>query len=242
MQACFASSLSLYTCFHPSKCAPISSQRARRARRARTTPPSRVFPQAIIPSNGAISTTSRRYEGVSWSTVETMCKDIAQQARSDSFDVVLAVTRGGLVPAVMLCEEFELRNILSATVMFYADNGEQFFGMTEPRFLAFPSVDALQGRRVLIVDDVWDSGRTAQAVRNRVKRAKAKDVKVAVLHYKPDKNVFPGVEPDFYSAMTSDWVVYPWERASPKTPHVSFETDGSTIAKESVDGRPPVGN
>ncbi|PXF40583.1 Xanthine phosphoribosyltransferase [Gracilariopsis chorda] len=195
----------------------------------------RMFPKAMAPANGAISTTSRRYEGVSWSAVEALCNDIFQKAKNQNFDVILAVSRGGLVPAVLLCEAFELRNILSATVIFYADNGEQFFGMTEPRFLAFPSADALEGRRVLVVDDVWDSGRTAQAVRSRVLRAKPKDVKVAVLHYKPDRNIFPGEEPDFFSAITTNWVVYPWERPSPKTPQVGLDSADSSVKQGSAD-------
>lgn len=177
------------------------------------------------PSNDAIATTRRQYEGVTWSEVESMCSRIVQQAKTHQFDVVLAVTRGGLVPATLLCESFELRNVLSATVIFYTDDGDQFFGMTEPRFLSFPSADALEGRSVLVVDDVWDSGRTANAVRKRVLRASPKDVKVAVLHYKPDKNIFPGEEPDFYAAITSNWVLYPWERASPKTPHFTPHRD-----------------
>ncbi|CAN8076964.1 unnamed protein product [Agarophyton chilense] len=236
---CFVTSASFGVCYSPFNRYLTACRPHRPLNRPSCA---RVAPKAVTPSNGAISTTPRRYEGVSWSSVENMCKDIAQQAHGESFDAVLAVTRGGLVPAVLLCEQFQLRNLLSATVMFYADNGEQFFGMSEPRFLAFPTVDALQGRRVLIVDDVWDSGRTAQAVRNRVKRAKANEVKVAVLHYKPGKNVFPGIEPDFYSAVTSDWVVYPWERASPTTPHVSFEVEEACTPVDSVDNSASVGS
>lgn len=164
-----------------------------------------------------------------------MCAQLVEQARSQRFDVVLAVTRGGLIPAVLLCEAFQIRNVLSATVMFYSDNGEQFFGMTEPRFLCFPSADALEGRRVLVVDDVWDSGRTAQAVSKRVQRARPKDVKVAVLHFKPEMNQFPGTKPDYYSATTRNWVVYPWERASPQTPHISCEEEKCEVFEDVVD-------
>lgn len=153
-----------------------------------------------------------------------MCAEIASKAVSDRFDVVLGVTRGGVVPATLICEALRLRNMLSATVMFYTDAGDQFYGMTEPRFLSFPSADNLQGRRVLVVDDVWDSGRTADAVKKRVERAGPEMVKVAVLHFKPQMNVFPGVEPDFYTAITHNWTVYPWEKASPDTPDIELST------------------
>lgn len=151
-----------------------------------------------------------------------MCAEIATRAIDDRFDVVLGVTRGGMVPATLICEALRLRNMLSATVIFYTDAGDQFYGMTEPRFLSFPSAGALEGRRVLVVDDVWDSGRTATAVKRRVERAEPELVKVAVLHFKPSMNLFRGLEPDFYCAVTENWVVYPWEKASPDAPVVEL--------------------
>lgn len=153
-----------------------------------------------------------------------MCLELSAAAAADRFDVVLAITRGGLIPATLLCEALELRNILSATVMFYTDTGDQFFGMTEPRFLSFPSADALEGRRVLVVDDVWDSGRTAHAVKDRVMRAKAALVKVATLHYKPTMNLLEDSTPDFYCNTTENWVVYPWERASPNVAEITGDS------------------
>lgn len=160
----------------------------------------------------------KNFEFLSWQQVESLTRKIAQETTGERFDVVLAITRGGLIPATLLCELFELRTVLSATVIFYTDDGEPFFGMTEPRFLSFPSPSALQGRRVLIVDDVWDSGRTANAVHARVSRVNPASVKVAVLHFKPTQNIFASVMPDFYGEVTDKWVVYPWERMSATAP------------------------
>lgn len=168
-----------------------------------------------------------KFEHVSWEQVQSMCNDLSVAASADRFDVVLAITRGGLIPATLLCEALELRNILSATVMFYTDTGEQFFGMTEPRFLSFPSADALEGRRVLVVDDVWDSGRTAHAVKARVQRAKPALVKVAALHYKPAMNLLEDSTPDFYCSTTENWIVYPWETSSPNAPEIAAESHDS---------------
>ncbi len=63
---------------------------------------------------------------------------------------------------------------------------------------------------MLIVDDVWDSGRTAYAVRERVRRAGGRP-KVAVIHYKPERSNFPNDAPDYYAVETDAWVVYPWD-------------------------------
>lgn len=158
---------------------------------------------------------SRRYQYVSWGDVERMCKVLVEKLRGRRFDLVLAVTRGGMVPATLLAQALELRNVVTATVIFYTDGGDQFFGMTEPRFLSFPSADAIAGQNVLIVDDVWDSGRTARAVRKRALVAYAKSVTLTVLHYKPTQTIVTDVAPDFYAEDTENWVVYPWERISP---------------------------
>jgi uncharacterized protein len=157
----------------------------------------------------------RRFQPVSWAVVEQLTDILVEHLRGQGFNTVLAVTRGGMVPATLLAQALELRNVLTATVIFYTDSGDQFFGMTEPRFLSFPSADALAGRNVLIVDDVWDSGRTASAVKKKVLLASPEAVSVAVLHYKPTQSVVRDSEPDHYAAVADDWLVYPWERVSP---------------------------
>jgi uncharacterized protein len=157
----------------------------------------------------------RRFQPVSWAVVEKLTAILVEGLRGKGFNTVLAVTRGGMVPATLLAQALELRNVLSATVIFYTDSGNQFFGMTEPRFLSFPSSDSLAGRNVLIVDDVWDSGRTATAVKKRVELSSPESVAIAVLHYKPEQSVIPDSEPDFFASVADDWLVYPWERISP---------------------------
>lgn len=159
------------------------------------------------------------FKYLSWEQVEGLTKGVVQKIDEERFDVILAITRGGLVPATLLCEKFGLRTILVATVIFYHDDGCPLYGIVEPRFLSFPSPDTLEGRRVLIVDDVWDTGRTAKAVRDRTLRANPSVVKVAVLNYKPKNNICTDVEPDFYGDIEEDWVVYPWERASSSFPN-----------------------
>ena len=78
---------------------------------------------------------------------------------------MLVITRGGMVPACIISERLNLRNILVAAVMFYTGQERT---LDKPIFLQFPADPLLNGRRVLIVDDVWDSGRTIMAVRERV--------------------------------------------------------------------------
>ena len=100
-----------------------------------------------------------------------------------------------------------IRNILIAAVAYYDDEGKPG---PEPLFLQFPADPLLNGRRVLIVDDVWDSGRTIMAVRERVLDAGGIP-ETAVLHYKPNRTTYNNVRPDYYIDETDAWIVYPWD-------------------------------
>src|ERR1700694_6315243 len=87
------------------------------------------------------------------------------------FDNIMVITRGGMVPACLISEKTHIRNILCAAVMFYT--GEERV-LPEPIFLQFPEDSQIYGRRILIVDDVWDTGSTVMAVRERLVRAGGK--------------------------------------------------------------------
>jgi len=145
-----------------------------------------------------------------WDDILEHARMLLKRLEDRHYDALLAVTRGGMVPGALLAEALGIRNVLTAAVMLYDDTERAH---DEPHFLQFP-VDALiLDKRVLIVDDVWDSGRTAVAVRERVKAAGGIP-EVAVLHFKPENNAFPGDGPDHYAIETGDWIVYPWDPES----------------------------
>src|SRR5258708_39159107 len=86
-----------------------------------------------------------------------------------SYDVMLVITRGGMVPACIVSERLNLRNTLVAAVMFYT---AQEHTLDKPIFLQFPADPIINGKKVLIVDDVWDSGRTIMAGGGRAVRSR----------------------------------------------------------------------
>src|SRR6476659_7149907 len=104
---------------------------------------------------------------VSWDALSDMVADLARRVRGE-YDVMLAITRGGLVPAGMLAYRLGIRNILVAAVEYYDDEGKPG---PKPAFLQWPADPLLRGQRVLIVDEVWDSGTTIHAVTERVRQA-----------------------------------------------------------------------
>jgi hypothetical protein len=142
---------------------------------------------------------------VGWEELDGLVARLAEAVRGEH-DVMLAITRGALVPAGMLAYRLGIRNILVAAVAYYDDNGQPG---PSPTFLQFPADPQLHGRRVLIVDEVWDSGTTIHAVTERVRQAGGIPT-TAVLHYKPSRSVVP-LEPDHFVVATSAWVVYPFK-------------------------------
>ncbi len=146
-------------------------------------------------------------EILSWQDIERLIDELLPQI-AGKFEVILMVTRGGIVLGGILAEVLNIRDVLTAAVEFPRD--PDLDKLAWPTFLQFPSDALLRGRRILIVDDVWDSGRTINTVRGRVEAAGGKPA-TCVLHYKPGRSLFPDRKPDFYGAVTTHWIVYPWE-------------------------------
>jgi hypoxanthine phosphoribosyltransferase len=143
---------------------------------------------------------------LTWHDVEALV-DLLIPRIHGQYDALIAITRGGLVPSGLIAERLNIRHILTASVQFYTDTGET---LDRPIFLQFPSDSLLHGQHILVVDDIWDSGRTIINVKERIELAGGYP-ELLVLHYKPANNHFPDEKPDYYGEATNAWIVYPWE-------------------------------
>ena len=152
-----------------------------------------------------LETTFVERDIVSWDDLERLVKQLASKVGSD-YDVLLSITRGGLVPAGMLAYLLGMRDILVAAVDYYDDHGQ---ARTTPMFLQFPPDPLLVSKRVLVVDEVWDTGTTIEAVVERVRLGGGVPT-TAVLHNKPERSKVRSV-PDFIAVSTDAWVVYPFK-------------------------------
>src|SRR2546421_10013215 len=106
---------------------------------------------------------------VSWTDVGRMVGTLLEKLPRD-YDNIMVITRGGMVPACLISERMGLRNILCAAIVFYEGEAR---ALAEPRFVQFPDDRQVAGRRILVIDDVWDTGSTIVAVRDRLRRAGA---------------------------------------------------------------------
>ncbi|MFN8410925.1 MAG: phosphoribosyltransferase family protein [Anaerolineales bacterium] len=152
-----------------------------------------------------------RREMISWEELDKLIDHLVPQFRRE-FTAMVMITRGGIVPGGMLADAMDITHILTAAVDFPAqmENQKSSAFMAWPEFIQFPAEDKLRGRPTLIVDDVWGSGRTITAVKNRVSAAGGFP-ETCVLHFNPYRNLFGSARPDYYAAVTDAFIVYPWE-------------------------------
>lgn len=151
-----------------------------------------------------------RHEVLTWNDVDKLIDHLLPQFERE-FDAMVMITRGGIIPGGMLAESMGLTHILTAAVDFPAEFERERGGLFAwPRFLQFPGDDLLRGRYTLVIDDVWGSGRTITAVKNRVSAAGGFP-STCVIHFNPYRSLFGTVRPDYYAAITDAHIVYPWE-------------------------------
>ncbi len=153
-----------------------------------------------------------RQEVLTWGDVTALIDHLLPQMQG-TFDALLLITRGGIVPGGLIAERLDINYVLTAAVRFPSDVIDK--RLAWPTFLQFPEDELLRGRRVLIVDDVWGSGRTITTVVGRVEAAGAR-AETAVLHYKPGSSLFKQTGPTYYAAITDAHIIYPWEFRSGK--------------------------
>lgn len=151
-----------------------------------------------------------RREMITWDEVQRLIDHLIGQFEQE-FDAMLIITRGGIVPGGMLAQAMGIESILTAAVDFPAQlemQSAKIFAW--PKFIQFPRDELLQGKRVLVVDDVWGAGRTITAVKNRVSAAGGIPY-TCVMHFNPYRNLFGTARPDYFAASTDAFIVYPWE-------------------------------
>lgn len=142
--------------------------------------------------------------------IKSMCSTLHTNIVADNFvpDVIIGLSRGGLMPLSFLAGEanFNNRNTRIINIQSYNDNRSQ-----ETLQLTFPihTQDLQHFSSILIVDDLVDSGNSLDFVLKALKgRLPNATIKTAVLFYKKSSKIMP----DYFVEETSDWIVFPWEK------------------------------
>ena len=140
-----------------------------------------------------------------WSDVQRLCEIVTKKVVKADYqpDMITAISRGGSIPARILCDLLNVKELTSIGVEYYTSVKET---IKRPVVL-YPLNANVKGKKILLVDDVTDKGDTLVIAKNHVLKKGADIVKIATLHYKP----WSVYKPDFYAEITKAWVVYVWE-------------------------------
>ena len=146
-----------------------------------------------------------QFEIPTWNQIYTMLLNMAEKIRLDKFkpDVIVGVSRGGWPPARVLSDLLDNPNLANVRAEFYLGVAET---KGEPTLTQPVSVPVVL-KKVLIVDEVADTGKSLRLVKEHIEKQGASEARIATVYYKP----WSIIKPDYYEKETSRWIVFPWE-------------------------------
>ncbi len=147
---------------------------------------------------------------VSWDDIVKWSRELAKKVKESGYkpDVIVAVARGGFVPARLLCDFLGVENLLSLQSQHWTEAAKA----AERAIIKFPYKVDLTGKKVLLVDDIVDTGESlALAKKYILENWRPKELRIATLQWiKPVAKI----KPDYYLIEVTEWVwfQYPWTR------------------------------
>jgi len=144
-----------------------------------------------------------QYLPVTWKDYHTLSQKLAATilVHDKPFDIIVAIGRGGLTFGHLLSDFLRIP-ISSITIQSYTDIQKQ--GQVE---ITAGLSSRIAGKRVLLVDDIADSGKTLVRAVSYLKRFRPSHITTATLFYKPHSSV----RPDYFATLTTKWILQPFE-------------------------------
>lgn len=145
------------------------------------------------------------FEVPTWNQIYAMLLNLADKIKGNGFkpEIIVGVSRGGWPPARVISDMLGNANLANVKAEFYLGVAET---KGEP-VLTQPVSMRVRGKKVLIVDEIADTGKSLKLVKDHISKKGASEVKIATIYYKP----WSVVKPDYYERETRRWVVFPWE-------------------------------
>jgi len=138
--------------------------------------------------------------------------------RLGPFEAIVAVTRGGLVPAAIIARELELRVVETVCVASYHDYKNQG-GLEVLKRIAAEVAKLDGGAKILIIDDLVDTGATARIVREMLPKAH-----FATVYAKPQGR--PMVDTFITEVSQDTWIYFPWDLGLAFQPPIADDAAG----------------
>ncbi len=152
-----------------------------------------------------ITIKGKKFLLLSWKEIINLVRKLSYNI-SEKYEpnLIIGLLRGGIIVSRLLSDELRVKDMLSLGVKNYVNIG------LKDRIEAYQWVneELLKGKRVLLVDDVCDSGETMRYCFDKISKIPLESIRSATLHIKP----WSKFKPDFYAQQVEEWIVYPWEK------------------------------
>ncbi len=143
---------------------------------------------------------------VTWAEFYDLAKSLSRLIKTSVWrpDLVVAIGRGGYVPARVVCDFLVFDLLTSMKVEHWGIAAQK----KDQAMVRFPLATGVSGQKVLIVDDVTDTGDTLATAVGYVESLGPKETRTAVLQHKASS----AFEPDYYAEKITEWkwIIYPW--------------------------------
>jgi hypoxanthine phosphoribosyltransferase len=148
-------------------------------------------------------------ELVTWNRCHALARKLARLVRESGYrpDIIVAIGRGGYMPGRILSDFLDVMDLTSFKIEHYRAAQKD-----RKARVRYPLTADLTGRRVLLVDDVSDSGDTFRVALEHLRGCgPAAEVRTAVLHHK----TVSAYAPDYFAQKVVKWrwLIYPWALA-----------------------------
>ena len=155
-----------------------------------------------LPKNSEDSST---FEIPSWDQTYSLLLELANAVQKSGFnpDVIVGISRGGWIPARIISDLLENPKLANITVEFY-------LGVAKTKLkpvITQPISVSVENKKVLIVDDLADTGKSLRLVISHLSAKGASEIKIATIFYKP----WSSIVPHYYQKETQSWIVFPWD-------------------------------
>lgn len=147
---------------------------------------------------------------VDWSEIVEWSRGLAGLIKRDGYrpDVVVALSRGGYVPARLICDFLNVENLLSIQSQHWTEAAK----VEEKAIIKYKYTVDLSGQKVLIVDDIVDTGDSLKLAKSFIaENWRPMEIRTAALQWISPVAKF---KPDYYYIEVKEWVwfQYPWTR------------------------------
>ncbi len=142
---------------------------------------------------------------LSWNQIYDLCLKISKSIKKSGFkpDVIVAIGRGGWIPGRIISDFLGIRELYSVKAEYW-----DVVQTKDEAIITQPINVEIEGKKVLVVDDVADTGKTLNVVISHLKKTGASEIRTVVLQYKKTSKFSPDYSGEVLKKWV--WVVYPW--------------------------------